>query len=161
KTYMHLMRAANALFEEPELSRLAPRPRQSPPVATGGLGARDPLIHHESIAYGWLAQGGKRSRPFITLAAYDALKGAPGTRAAPRRPPPRGGGPPRPPPRHRPAQGAFPQGAAGPPRHGGRPPLPLRPETPPPPVRRAGRHQRRRLPARPRLPPGQPRARRP
>src|SRR5207245_6363543 len=25
------------------------------------------------------AQGGKRSRPFITLAAYDALKGAPGT----------------------------------------------------------------------------------
>jgi geranylgeranyl pyrophosphate synthase len=80
KTYMHLMRAANALFEEPELTRLAPRPRQSPPVATGGL-ARDPLVQHESIAYDWLAQGGKRSRPFITLAAYDALKGAPGTRS--------------------------------------------------------------------------------
>src|SRR5204863_3283581 len=29
-----------------------------------------------------LAQGGKRSRPFITLAAYDALQGAPGTLAA-------------------------------------------------------------------------------
>jgi geranylgeranyl pyrophosphate synthase len=28
-----------------------------------------------------MAQGGKRSRPFITLAAYDALKGAPGTRS--------------------------------------------------------------------------------
>ena len=40
----------------------------------------DPLALHENIAYDWLAQGGKRSRPFITLAAYDALKGAPGTR---------------------------------------------------------------------------------
>src|SRR5262249_43482588 len=39
----------------------------------------DPLEKHESIAYDWLAQGGKRSRPFITLAVYDALKGAPGT----------------------------------------------------------------------------------
>ena len=39
----------------------------------------DPLAMHENIAYDWLAQGGKRSRPFITLAAYDALKGAPGT----------------------------------------------------------------------------------
>src|SRR5204862_1582445 len=42
----------------------------------------NPLTQHEAIAYDWLAQGGKRSRPFITLAAYDALKGAPGTRAA-------------------------------------------------------------------------------
>jgi geranylgeranyl pyrophosphate synthase len=41
----------------------------------------DPLLVHENIAYDWLAQGGKRSRPFITLAAYDALKGAPGTTA--------------------------------------------------------------------------------
>jgi len=29
-----------------------------------------------------MGQGGKRSRPFITLAAYDALKGAPGTLSA-------------------------------------------------------------------------------
>jgi geranylgeranyl pyrophosphate synthase len=41
-------------------------------------------VQHESIAYEWMAQGGKRSRPFITLAAYDALKGAPGTLAADR-----------------------------------------------------------------------------
>jgi len=106
KTYMHLMRAANALFEEPELSRLAPRPRiphppapspmkgegeknktSSPPSpfmgegGRGGEGKPDPLAQHESIAYDWLAQGGKRSRPFITLAAYDALKGAPGTKS--------------------------------------------------------------------------------
>jgi geranylgeranyl pyrophosphate synthase len=80
KTYVHLMRAANALFEEPELTRLVPRPRQSPAVATAGL-ATDPLRKHEQIAYDFLARGGKRSRPFITLAAYDALKGAPATLA--------------------------------------------------------------------------------
>jgi geranylgeranyl pyrophosphate synthase len=74
KTYVHLMRAANELFEEPELSRLAPRARKA---ANG-----DPLAKHEEIAYQWLAQGGKRSRPFITLATYDALKGAPGTQSA-------------------------------------------------------------------------------
>ncbi len=74
KTYMHLMRAANKLFEEPELSRLVPPPRAASPAA-------DPLRRHEAIAYDFLARGGKRSRPFITLAAYDALKGAPGTRA--------------------------------------------------------------------------------
>jgi putative SOS response-associated peptidase YedK len=39
-------------------------------------------VQHEAIAYDWMGQGGKRSRPFITLAAYDALKGAPGTRGA-------------------------------------------------------------------------------
>jgi geranylgeranyl diphosphate synthase, type II len=72
KTYVHLLRTATALFEEPELSRLAPR--RFPNSA-------DPLAKHEGIAYDWLAQGGKRSRPFITLAAYDALRGAPGTRS--------------------------------------------------------------------------------
>jgi geranylgeranyl diphosphate synthase type II len=40
------------------------------------------LSIHENIAYDWLGQGGKRSRPFITLAAYDALKGSPGTLGA-------------------------------------------------------------------------------
>ena len=72
KSYIHLMRAANALFEEPELTRLVPRPRANSPEA-------DPLRKHESIAYDFLARGGKRSRPFITLAAYDALKGAQAT----------------------------------------------------------------------------------
>jgi geranylgeranyl pyrophosphate synthase len=80
KTFVHLMRAANQICEEPELSRLAPRPRAA---AANGNGARvDPLTVHENVAYDWLAQGGKRSRPFITLAAYDALKGAPGTLSA-------------------------------------------------------------------------------
>jgi geranylgeranyl pyrophosphate synthase len=76
KSYVHLMRAANAIFEEPELTRLAPRPRQSPAGGTDLL--KDPLLRHEALAYDFLAHGGKRSRPFITLAAYDALTGGKG-----------------------------------------------------------------------------------
>jgi len=72
KSYVYLMRAANQLFEEPELSRLVPRPRATSPES-------DPLRKHENIAYDFLARGGKRSRPFITLATYDALKGAQAT----------------------------------------------------------------------------------
>ncbi len=75
KTYVHLMRAAHQLCEEPELSRLTPRARS----AERGARSAEPLAVHESIAYDWLGQGGKRSRPFITLATYDALKGGPAT----------------------------------------------------------------------------------
>ena len=80
KTYVHLMRAANRMFEDPELSRLVPRVRASGPDTLAARRA-DPLQRHEAIAYDFLARGGKRSRPFITLAAYDALKGAPATLA--------------------------------------------------------------------------------
>jgi geranylgeranyl pyrophosphate synthase len=76
KTYVHLMRASHGLCEEPELSRLAPRVRGKQ------ANNADPLARHEAIAYDWMAQGGKRSRPLITLAAFDALKGAPATRSA-------------------------------------------------------------------------------
>jgi len=82
KTYMHLMRAANGMFEEPELTRLVPRVRQSPGTAVPGLPPADPLQRHEHIAYDFLARGGKRSRPFIVLSAYDALTGAAATRTA-------------------------------------------------------------------------------
>lgn len=80
KTYVHLMRAAHQICEEPELSRLAPRARVKP-GSNGDANGKpaDPLVQHEQIAYDWLAQGGKRSRPFITLAVYDALKGGAGT----------------------------------------------------------------------------------
>jgi geranylgeranyl pyrophosphate synthase len=71
RSYLPLMRAAHGLCEEPELSRLAPRARAG--------NAKDPLGQHEQIAYEWLGQGGKRSRPFITLAVYDAMKGGHGT----------------------------------------------------------------------------------
>jgi geranylgeranyl pyrophosphate synthase len=81
KTYVHLMRTAHQLFEGQELDRLAPRARRKSLEngAPSGERTHDPLTTHECIAYDWLAQGGKRSRPFITLAAYDALQGAPGT----------------------------------------------------------------------------------
>jgi geranylgeranyl diphosphate synthase, type II len=91
KTFVHLMRAANQICEEPELSRLAPRSRKV--ATTNGTGhhlvngharAHDPLAEQEQIAYEWLGQGGKRSRPFITLAVYDALTGGAGTLAAER-----------------------------------------------------------------------------
>jgi geranylgeranyl pyrophosphate synthase len=84
KSYVHLMRAANQMFESAELARLAPRTRVKPLANGNGNGhlSPDPLAIHESIAYDWLAQGGKRSRPFITLAAYDALKAGAGTLAA-------------------------------------------------------------------------------
>jgi geranylgeranyl pyrophosphate synthase len=95
KSYVHLMRAAHQICEEPELSRLARRARQAsggrqpsvPATPTSGNGhggltpsaRQDPLTLQETIAYDWLAQGGKRSRPMITLAVYDALKGGKGT----------------------------------------------------------------------------------
>jgi geranylgeranyl pyrophosphate synthase len=123
KSYVHLMRAAHQVCEEPELSRLAPRARTkpsplSPPAGRGaggegttqhpngrnlqaGLDAAsnphpqplspqagrgetglDPLTEQEAIAYDWLGTGGKRSRPLITLAAYDALKGGKGLLSA-------------------------------------------------------------------------------
>jgi geranylgeranyl diphosphate synthase type II len=85
RSYVHLLRAAHQICEEPGLSRLAPRlraraPAPGVPTAPESPPA-DPLAEHEAIAYDWLARGGKRSRPFITLAAYDALRGAPGTRS--------------------------------------------------------------------------------
>jgi geranylgeranyl pyrophosphate synthase len=85
KTFVHLMRMAHQICEEPELSRLAPRSRAKKDGVNGsqdGKPGLDPLTIHEGIAYEWLGQGGKRSRPFITLAAYDALQGSPGTFAA-------------------------------------------------------------------------------
>ncbi len=61
----HLIRAADALFAPAELARLSPHTRAGD----------SPLARHEAIAYDFLAKGGKRSRPLITLAAYDALAG--------------------------------------------------------------------------------------
>ena len=64
------------------MERLAPRTRTKPAATGNGQTTKDPLTQHENIVYDWMGQGGKRSRPFITLAAYDALKGAPATRGA-------------------------------------------------------------------------------
>ena len=76
--YAHLLWAARQMFEPDELERLIPRARGGPRLAeVNGEGARalDPIAATEAIAYDFLAKGGKYSRPFITLAAYDALTG--------------------------------------------------------------------------------------
>jgi geranylgeranyl pyrophosphate synthase len=78
-TYEHLLRAARRMFHPDELERLSPRTRGGPRLAeVNGQGAAglDPIAATEAIAYDFLAKGGKYSRPFITLAAYDAMTGA-------------------------------------------------------------------------------------
>jgi geranylgeranyl pyrophosphate synthase len=69
-SYVPLMRAADKLFTE-DFDRLLPRIRSNTPEK-----AESPLGVTEDIAYDWLANGGKRFRPFITLAAFDAASGA-------------------------------------------------------------------------------------
>lgn len=82
RSYVHLMRAASGIFEPDELERIVPRMRGGPRLAElngQGVAGLDPIAATESIAYDFLAKGGKHSRPFITLAAYDALTGSEGT----------------------------------------------------------------------------------
>lgn len=93
QSYVHLMRAAAKLFEADELERIVPRARAK--GAGGQAGRRagkqdgkslleglDPIAGTEAIAYDFLARGGKHSRPFITLAVYDALTGGMGSSAS-------------------------------------------------------------------------------
>jgi len=76
-SYLHLLRFAKKLFEPTELERLAPLVRKN--VRKNGTGLiLDPIAATESLAREFLAQGGKYARPFITLAAYDAMTGAHG-----------------------------------------------------------------------------------
>jgi len=84
RTYVHLMRCAAQMFEPEVLLRLVP-PKGRCCGATHENGrpheAIDATARTEAIAYDFLAAGGKHSRPFITLAVYDALSGARGTSA--------------------------------------------------------------------------------
>ncbi len=78
QTYVHLMRTATTMFEPAELDRLAPRSRGQDDftkVKDLSAGELDPIAGTEMLAYDFLSKGGKHSRPFITLAAYDALTG--------------------------------------------------------------------------------------
>lgn len=84
RSYLHLMRGASSMFEPAELDRLVPRLRGGPRLAeVNGQGVRglDPIAGTEVLAYDFLTKGGKHSRPFITLAVYDALTGGHGTLA--------------------------------------------------------------------------------
>ncbi len=82
RSYVHLMRAASGMFAPDQLDRLAPRLRGGPRLAAvpgRELADVDPVAATETIAYDFLAKGGKHSRPFITLAVYDALSDAQAT----------------------------------------------------------------------------------
>jgi geranylgeranyl pyrophosphate synthase len=82
RSYLPLMRAANDMFGD-EFPTLLPRLRSKSQngvadysrdsIARDSI-TRDPVAGTEAIAYDWLGKGGKRFRPFITLAAYDALR---------------------------------------------------------------------------------------
>lgn len=74
-SYIPLMRASNRMFTE-DFERLLPPMRTKTPEA-----ANSPLGKTERVAFDWLGNGGKRFRPFITLAAYDAATGGAGMSA--------------------------------------------------------------------------------
>jgi len=83
-TYVHLLRCAKRLFQPEELDWLLPRSRGGPTLAQtngAGLAALDPVAATEALAYDFLLRGGKRARPFVTLAAYDAMTGGQATGA--------------------------------------------------------------------------------
>ncbi len=77
RSYLPLMRAANDMFGD-EFPTLLPRLRSKAKNVAPQNGrpdySSDPVAGTEAIAYDWLCKGGKRFRPFITLAAYDALQ---------------------------------------------------------------------------------------
>ena len=84
RSYVHLMRAASDLFEPETLDRLSPRIRSDEPLTqaaatVASIESLDAIASTEYIAYDFLARGGKHSRPFITLAAYDAMMGGDAT----------------------------------------------------------------------------------
>ncbi len=92
KSYVHLMRAASDLFLTESLDRI----RSAVAVQSCRWARRrsrwtklassmDTIAATEHIAYDFLTRGGKHSRPFITLAAYDAMTGGDCTDARCRR----------------------------------------------------------------------------
>lgn len=70
RTYVPLLRAAVNMFEQQELAVLV-----GPFLRTAGrsAGDGDRVTATDAIALDWLATGGKRLRPFVTLASYAAL----------------------------------------------------------------------------------------
>ena len=82
-SYIHLMRKSSTLFETDTLESLVPRVRGGKSLAESngqGVAGLDPLAATEAIAYDFLSAGGKYSRPFITLAVYDAVTGGEATK---------------------------------------------------------------------------------
>ena len=78
RSYVHLMRGASDLFSQPQLDAIVGRQRSNVQVdieANAPLAKIDPIAATEALAANFLSRGGKYSRPFITLAAYDAMTG--------------------------------------------------------------------------------------
>ena len=81
RSYLHLMRAANEMLELPMLEKLVPKLRAKSDSPENGVALADnPIAQTESIAYEFLAAGGKHSRPFMTMAVYDAITHSDATR---------------------------------------------------------------------------------
>lgn len=70
-SYIPLMRASTRMFEA-DFERLLPRIR-----TRDAARSQTPVAFTESVAFDWMAKGGKRFRPFITLAAWYAATGKP------------------------------------------------------------------------------------
>ena len=62
RSYIPLMRTASSLFDDRLQTLVPPTPETGTPLG---------FVH--DVARDWLATGGKRSRPFMTLAAYGAV----------------------------------------------------------------------------------------
>ncbi len=78
RSYVHLMRGASDLFSQPQLNTLLGRQRSQTQIdieSSDPLAEIDPIAATEALAANFLARGGKYSRPFITLAAFDAMSG--------------------------------------------------------------------------------------
>ena len=71
RTYVPLLRAARDLFQPGALDALL-APELVPTPSGPAEADSDPLSGTQSIALDWLRVGGKRFRPFITLAGYAA-----------------------------------------------------------------------------------------
>jgi len=84
RSYVHLLRASSEMFRAPLMDELVPRQRgmQSLDLKQNDpLQSIDPIAATEAIGMDFISKGGKYSRPFITLAAYDAMMGGDGTLA--------------------------------------------------------------------------------
>lgn len=71
RSYLPLMRLAVRIVRD-SAEELLPR---QPATTSAGNTADDPLSVTEDIGYGYLKEGGKYYRPFITLGVYDAMEG--------------------------------------------------------------------------------------
>lgn len=82
RSYIHLLRESSKLFEADSLQRLVPKLRSGKDgtqVDLDELVKSDPIAATEAISYDFLSAGGKYSRPFITMAVYDAVSGGEAT----------------------------------------------------------------------------------